>query len=174
MARLAASAKLGRVSQPKSPGPLDSELADAAFICDLARVRDLLARGADVDALNDEGRPPLVSAVLGGSLPLLDLLLEHGADVNASDPHGWTPLHFAAQEVLPEMAARLLARGADANAQDDEGNTPLARAIFFARGRHATIDLLRKHGAKDDVPNLAGETPRELAARIGAPVFSRN
>ena len=114
-----------------------------------------------------------MSAVLGGSLPLLDLLLAHGADVDARDPHGWTPLHFAAQEVLPEMAARLLARGADVNAQDDEGNTPLARAIFFARGRHAIIDLLRKHGAKDDVPNLAGETPRELAARIGAPVFTR-
>lgn len=162
------------MSQPKSPGPLDNELADAAFICDLARVRDLLARGADVDARNDEGRPPLVSAVLGGSLPLLELLLAQGADVDARDPHGWTPLHFAAQEVLPEMAERLLTRGADANAQDDEGNTPLARAIFFARGRHAIIDLMRKHGAKDDVPNLSGETPRELAARIGAPVFSAN
>jgi cytohesin len=165
---------LRRVSPDKTPGPLDNELADAAFICDLARVRDLLARGADVDARNDEGRPPLVSAVLGGSLPLLDLLLAHGADVDARDPHGWTPLHYAAQEVLPEMAARLLARGADANAQDDEGNTPLARAIFFARGRHAIIDLLRKHGAKDDVPNLAGETPRDLAGRIGAPIFSSN
>jgi cytohesin len=165
---------LRRVSPDKTPGPLDNELADAAFICDLARVRDLLARGADVDARNDEGRPPLVSAVLGGSLPLLELLLAHGADVDARDPHGWTPLHFAAQEVLPEMAARLLARGADANAQDDEGNTPLARAIFFARGRHAIIDLLRKHGAKDDVPNLAGETPRALAERIGAPVFTAN
>jgi len=165
---------LRRVSSDNPPGPLDSELADAAFICDLARVRDLLTRGANVDARNDEGRPPLVSAVLGGSLPLLDLLLAHGADVDARDPHGWTPLHFAAQEVLPEMAARLLARGADANAQDDEGNTPLTRAIFFARGRHAIIDLLRKHGAKDDVPNLAGETPRELAARIGAPVFTSN
>ncbi len=162
------------MSQPKAPGPLDAELADAAFICDLARVRDLLARGADVEARNDEGRPPLVSAVLGGSLPLLDLLLSHGADVNARDPHDWTPLHFAAQEVLPEMAARLLARGADVNAQDDEGNTPLARAIFFARGRHAIIEVLRKHGAKDDVPNLSGETPRALAARIGDPIFTRN
>ena len=162
------------MSQPESPGPLDAELADAAFICDPARVRDLLARGANVDARNDEGRPPLVSAILGGSLPLLDLLLAHGADVDARDPHDWTPLHFAAQEVLPDMAARLLARGADVNAQDDEGNTPLSRAIFFARGRHAIIELLRKHGAKDDLPNLAGETPRELAGRIGGPRFTAN
>jgi ankyrin repeat protein len=162
------------VTPPKSPGPLDAELADAAFICDVARVRDLLTRGADPDARNDEGRPPLVSAVLGGSLPLLEVLLDGGADVNATDPHGWTPLHFAAQEVLPDMAARLVARGADINAQDEEGNTPLARAIFFARGRHAIIDLLRQHGAKDDLPNLAGETPRALATRLGDPTFTAN
>jgi len=84
------------------------------------------------------------------------------------------PLHFAAQEVLPALAERLIAKGADVNAQDDEGNTPLARAIFFARGRRAIVDLLRRHGAKDDIPNLAGETPRALAGRIGDPSFGAN
>ena len=158
----------------KDPSPLDQELSDAAFICDVARVRDLLRRGADPDVRNDEGRPPLVSAILGGSIPLLELLLDAGADVQAADPHGWTPLHFAAQEVLPEMAEHLIARGAAVNAQDEEGNTPLARAIFFARGRRPILDLLRRHGAKDDIPNGAGETPRELARRLGEPIFTTN
>ena len=156
------------------PDKLDQALADAAFICDLARVKELLALGADPNTPNDEGRPPLVSALLGGSLPLLDLLLDAHADVNARDPHGWTPLHFAAQEVLPQMAARLLERGADVNAQDEEGNTPLARAVFFARGRGNVVQLLRQHGAKDDLPNLAGETPRQLAQRLGSPAFTAN
>jgi ankyrin repeat protein len=160
------------VPRSHQPTPLDAELTDAAFICDVERVRDLLRRGANPDALNDEGRPPLVSAILGGSLPLLDLLLDAGTDIEARDPHGWTPLHFAAQEVLPEMATRLIAKGADINAQDEEGNTPLARAIFFARGRRTIVDLLRRHGAKDDLANHAGETPRALAARIGAPTFT--
>lgn len=158
----------------KEPGPLDQELVDAAFICDVDRVRDLLRRGADPDARNDEGRPPLVSAVLGGSLPLLEALLRGGAEVDAPDPHGWTPLHYAAQEILPEMAERLIAKGADVNAQDEEGNTPLARAVFFARGRRGIVDLLRSHGAKEDLPNRAGETPRALARRIGDPTFSAN
>ena len=166
---------MSRLQHPGPPDPaLDQQLTDAAFICDLARVRDLLARGADPNAANDEGRPPLVSAVLGGSVPLLDLLLDAGADVSARDPHGWTPLHFAAQEVLPEMAARLIAKSADINAQDEEGNTPLARAIFFARGRNAIVDLLRRHGARDDLANQAGETPRALAARLGQPTFTAN
>jgi uncharacterized protein len=158
----------------KEPSPLDQELIDAAFVCDVDRARDLLRRGADPDARNDEGRPPLVSAVLGGSLPLLDLLLGAGADVDARDPHLWTPLHYAAQEILPAMAERLIAKGANVNAQDDEGNTPLARAVFFARGRRAIIDLLRRHGAKDDLPNQAGETPRALAGRLGDPTFTAN
>jgi ankyrin repeat protein len=162
------------VTRNNPPGPLDQELVDAAFICDVDRVRDLLRRGANPDAPNEEGRPPLVSAVLGGSLPLLELLLGAGADVNARDPHGWTPLHFAAQEVLPGLAERLIAGGAEINAQDEEGNTPLARAVFFARGRRGIIDLLRRHGAKDDLPNSAGETPRALARRLGEPAFTAN
>jgi ankyrin repeat protein len=162
------------VPSAKEPTPLDQELSDAAFICDVARVRDLLRRGADPDVRNDEGRPPLVSAILGGSQPLVELLLGAGADVDARDPHGWTPLHFAAQEVLPEMAERLIAQGANVNAQDEEGNTPLARAIFFARGRRAILDLLRRHGAKDDLANQAGETPSALARRLGEPTFTSN
>jgi cytohesin len=162
------------VGASENPSKLDQALADAAFICDVARVRELLAQGADPNARNDEGRPPLVSALLGGSMPLVELLLEAKADVNARDPHEWTPLHYAAQEVLPQMAARLIAGGADVNAQDEEGNTPLARAVFFARGRGEVVRLLRQHGAKDDLPNLAGETPRQLALRLGDPAFTAN
>jgi ankyrin repeat protein len=156
------------------PGPLDSELAEAAFVCDLIRVRDLLAKGANPNARDGEGRPPLVSAILGNSVALLGLLLESKADVNATDPHGWTPLHFAAEEVLPQMASLLLAKHADPNVRDDEGNTPLHRAVFSARGRDEVIRLLRKHGARDDVKNKTGETPKALAARLGETVFTAN
>jgi ankyrin repeat protein len=153
---------------------LDPELADAAFLCDLLRVRDLLARGASPNARDEEGRPPLVSAILGNSVGLVGLLLESRADVNAADPHGWTPLHVAADEVLPQMVSLLLAKGANANVPDDEGNTPLHRAVFSARGRDEVIRLLRKHGAKDDVKNKTGETPRALAERLGETVFTTN
>jgi ankyrin repeat protein len=159
---------------PRPPRPIDHELVEAAFVCDLGRVRALLEQGADPDARDDEGRTPLFSAVLGGSLALLGLLLEAKADVNARDEHGWTALHVAAEEVIPEMASLLLARGADPNAADDEGNTPLGRAVFSARGRHDVVRLLRQHGAKDDLPNKSGETPRELAERLGEPVFTSN
>jgi ankyrin repeat protein len=156
------------------PGPLDRELAEAAFVCDLLRVRDLLARGASPNARDAEGRPPLVSAILGNSVALVGLLLESKADVNAIDEHGWTPLHFAAEEVLPQMASLLLAKSADPNVRDDEGNTPLHRAVFSARGRDEVVRLLRTNGAKDDVKNKSGETPKSLADRLGETFFTAN
>jgi len=153
---------------------LDQQLAEAAFVCDLMRVRTLLARGADPNARDAEGRTPIFSAVLGGSVALLGLLLETKADVNARDQRGATALHVAAEEVVPEAATLLIGRGADVNAQDEDGNTPLSRAVFSARGRYEVVRLLLKAGAKDDIPNTADETPRQLAERLGEPVFTAN
>ncbi|HVZ75081.1 MAG TPA: ankyrin repeat domain-containing protein [Polyangia bacterium] len=156
------------------PGPFDRELAEAAFVCDLLRVRDLLARGASPDARDSDGRPPIVSAILGNSVALVGLLLEARADVDAPDAHGWTPLHFTADEVLPQYASLLLAKGAKVDARDLEGNTPLHRAVFSARGRGEVVALLRKAGARDDAKNKNGETPKSLAARLGESFFTAN
>jgi ankyrin repeat protein len=153
---------------------LDQQMVEAAFVCDLKRVRTLLSRGANPNARDADGRTPIFSAVLGGSVGLLGLLLETKADVNARDERGATALHIAAEEVLPEAATLLIGRGADVDAQDEEGNTPLSRALFSARGRHDVVRLLLTAGARDDIANKAGETPRQMSERLGEPIFTAN
>jgi ankyrin repeat protein len=152
---------------------LDKGLAEAAFVCDFVRVRELLHRGASVDARDEDGRTPLISAVLGGSVGLLGLLLESGADINARDREGWTALHFAAQEHEVEIARILVARGADVNAQDDDGASVLWRAVFSSAGRDEIVQLLLQNGAKENLANKAGETARQLAERLGTTVLEK-
>jgi ankyrin repeat protein len=151
---------------------LDAELAKAAFLCDFVRVRELVAQGADPNVRDDDLRTPLHQAVLGSSLGLVGLLIESGADLDAKDSQGFTPLHFAAQEYLPEIAQVLVGRGADPNAIDEDGNSVLHRTISCSRGRDDIARLLLDHGARDDLPNHEGVTPRALAERLGSTLFT--
>lgn len=162
------------MSVRKSPTANDLALIDAAFVCDLVKVREYLSAGADPDARDEDGRTPLFSAVLGASIGLIGLLLESGADVNAHDNDGFTPLHFAAQEDLPEMARLLIAKGADVNAVDEDGASVLWRAIFSLRNRPDMIQILTAAGAKPDLANKAGESARDLAIRLGIGAFTTN
>jgi ankyrin repeat protein len=165
---------MAAVSRLSTQDPVSRELVEAAFVCDFIRVRTLLAAGAHPDARDEEERTSIFSAVLGNSVGLLGLLLEAGADPNAQDRDGWTALHFAAQEHLPEMAQILLGRGADPNIRDNDGATPLWRAVQASRGRTELVSILRQAGAKDDLANAQGETPRELDERLGLGVFTAN
>ena len=59
----------------------------------------------------------------------------------------------------------LLADGVPVDAEDDDGNTALMLSI--QANRPATARLLRRHGASLDHRNHAGESARDMAAKVG-------
>lgn len=72
-----------------------TDLMKAASAGDLARVRALLAAGADINAADIFGNTALLYAVLEGQDAVVRALLEAGADPQAKNQIGVTPLSAA-------------------------------------------------------------------------------
>ncbi len=85
--------------------------------------RDLIARGADVNAAarNVQKVALVHSAATVRDRQTLKLLLERGADPNARQQLGFTPLHSAASHGDIETAKLLMQHGADPKAMTEEG-----------------------------------------------------
>ena len=96
----------------------------------------LLARGANVDAADDQGTTPLMDAARGNIGEVVSILLEHRAAVNLQNKEQQSALMIAAEEGHTQIAEQLLAKGADVRARDAEGRTALLLgSIYSLRAR---------------------------------------
>jgi ankyrin repeat protein len=78
-----------------------------------ARWWQLIAAGANVNALTTTGTTPLMFAAAAGDERVVTTLIENGADVNATDtPKSLTPLMYAATHGRTAAVRRLLEHGA--------------------------------------------------------------
>ncbi len=87
-----------------------------------------LARGAPLEARDQEGRTPLATAAAQGQSAVLEALLARGASLEASDRKGSTPLLLAALGGHLAEVKTLLTKGASVNARNSLGSTPLSVA----------------------------------------------
>jgi hypothetical protein len=116
----------------------DTVLHVAAFAHDADLVRDLVARGADVQARNRRRAEPLHAAVIGGpgaaswepqeQVAAIRALVEAGADPNAAAAGGVTPLHRAVRNRCSAAVQALIELGADTQRSNDNGSTSLQLA----------------------------------------------
>jgi ankyrin repeat protein len=118
---------------------LKQGLIDATIKGDRPTVTELLSRGADVNAKDDNGQTALMVATYKGEVGLVHLLLEKGADPRIPDRDGWTAFKYAEQ--LQETAILELLGDADevktqvsaAAATELETFTPTARTAVQGR-----------------------------------------
>ncbi|WP_214847301.1 ankyrin repeat domain-containing protein [Exiguobacterium sp. s193] len=88
----------------------------------------LLAAGSDLDAVNEFGERPFITAVYSNNKELVALYLKQGEKIDQQDDDGYTPLHHAVEGEGKETVKLLLEQGADPAIKNDDGYTPLMLA----------------------------------------------
>ena len=125
-------------------------------------VRDLLDRGADVNAPGKNGTFPLHDVIESGSMDIVNMLFSHGAYINAFEPYYYqTPLMWACQSGAFEIVRSYLLQGANVAAKDANSWTAVHYATYS--NSQEIFDELRTADANFDTVNSEGNTPLHVA-----------
>ena len=114
----------------------------ACFFGHFETAEYLVKAGSPVNSVSRNGLrvAPIQSAVAGGHIRIVKMLLDHGADPNITEQGGYTPLHAAAQSGDIDMIRLLLFGGADLTIKSDDGK--LAMDVAMDAGHEKATILL--------------------------------
>ncbi|XP_038259451.1 cyclin-dependent kinase 4 inhibitor B-like [Dermochelys coriacea] len=133
--------------------PGANDMAIAAALGNLGKVRELLDQRADPNAVNSYGRTP-IQVMMMGNTQVAELLLQRGADPNRPDPlTGSLPVHDAAREGFLDTLVALHRGGARLDLRDTWGRLPIDLAV---ESRHQqVVSYLRAQPARGAAPPQA-------------------
>jgi len=183
-----------KAARRKSDPALNAKLFEAIKSEDIHKIRELIDKGADVNAKDQYKRSALWCALKNPffrrfnldqktkeakesfrkSKEITLLLIEKGADVNVKETeYEKTVLHGAASCGQKDIVKAAIDKGADINARIRwGGETPLHYAFFNAGrddddARLEIVKLLVDSGANANIKTKEGQTPIKLAERCG-------
>jgi ankyrin repeat protein len=119
-----------------------TELYWAAYQGDLQKVRELLGKGADVNAGTQIGTTALMAAAQAGHLQVARHLIDSGADIDTVDARGNTALIAALLFGHSDIAIFLIQQGANVKLSNGLGLGPLHYAA--CNGDLPVLELLTK------------------------------
>lgn len=174
---------------------LNKALIDAIKDENSEEVQNLLDKGAEVNAKDDDDITALMYAADCENDKIAELLISKGADINAKDNDGmtalmecehnkivelfinkgadinaknndgWTALMFAVESGNKELADYLISNGADIQIKDNEDMTALMHSANF--GVKEIAEILIKNGASLNAKDNEGMTPLMYAIDSG-------
>jgi ankyrin repeat protein len=134
--------------------PDDDVLYNAGFAADAAGcLRLLIDHGADVAGLAEQA---LAAPISNNDAEAVRVLLDAGADPTRYRNDDGEPASAVRAALATgcdlELVDLLLAHGADPNAPGPDGRSPYR--VATAEGRPELMELLRRHGARDDTSDI--------------------
>ena len=162
----------GDSSPPQRDPQLDGPLRAAARANRVDEARELIERGASVNAKDARGLSAYLYATseVGPEPALLELLLDKGADVRSLDGQDSTGLIRAAQRGYAELVGPLIDAGAELDHVNSLSWTALTAAIVLGDGSEPyleTVKLLLDAGADPTIPDQHGTKPVVHAELLG-------
>lgn len=152
----------GVAAAQATAGDLNQQLLDAAEDGRTADVMDLLAKGAEINTRDDEGRTPLILAAGYGQTETVRALLAKGADLNAKAKDDYVALTPAALGCHRDIVEILLRAGAVVSvAEKDEVFRGVVRKC-----QPGLAKLLISRGANVNSKDEDGLTPLMYAASL--------
>jgi ankyrin repeat protein len=143
----------------------DSALITAAQEGDLAAVRALIAKRADVNERARDGSTAVLWAAYHADVEMTQALIDAGATVNTPNNYGITPLLQAGRTGDRALIDALLKAGADVTQAHPDGETAVMAAA--RAGRADSVRLLIEAGADINALTYQEETALMWAAAEG-------
>ena len=134
---------------------------DKGGLKSLEEIKELLKKGADLEAKDKDGLTALMVAVYNGRLEVVKYLAECGADLEAKDEEGYTALMTASEYGQLDVVKCLVELGADFEAKDKDGQTALMEAV--KNGRLGVVRFLVENGADLEAKDKDGRTALDIA-----------
>jgi ankyrin repeat protein len=151
----------GQTENKEDRFPLRSAVAKG----DVEKVKELIAKGYNINTQDDANWTPLHNSAQAGRKEIAELLMASGADVNAKNKDGWTALMFATVGGYTEIVKSLLEKGADVNAKNNDGWTALM--FVMEKGYIEIVKSLLEKGADVNAKNKDGWTALTFATVKG-------
>ncbi|CAG2200801.1 unnamed protein product [Mytilus edulis] len=119
-------------------------------------VKLLLAKGADINITDTEGRTPFYLSCRSGNADLVDLMIDKKCELYKANNHGKTPLMSACNGGHLSIVEKLIELNARINIADKSGKTPFYWACVG--GNICVVELLISKGCIVSADN-DGKTP---------------